>query len=141
MEIAGSILVVDDDEDDHDILKAACEELGVCHALKFFYDGNSLLEHLKNTQEQPFIILCDINMPQLNGLDLRHILWTDTVLRKRSIPFIFFSTAASPIQIRQAYDLTVQGFFLKGHSMRETVRKLKLILDYWTESKHPNCKP
>jgi CheY-like chemotaxis protein len=138
MKIFGSILVIDDDQDDHDILKAACASLGVCSSLKFFYSGAELVKYLKTSDVQPFIILCDINMPYMNGLDLREILWKDNDLRKRSIPFIFFSTSATVSQVKQAYDLTVQGFFLKGNTFQETVRKLKLILEYWTESKHPN---
>jgi CheY-like chemotaxis protein len=135
---SGLILVVDDDEEDHDIMRAACSILGMSDSLKFFHDGHALLNYLKGSSESPFIILCDINMPHINGLDLREVIWNDRDLRKISIPFIFFSTAASPAQVKKAYDLTVQGFFLKGNSMDETVRKLRLILDYWKESKHPN---
>lgn len=138
MKTTGLILVVDDDEEDHDILRMACETLGICEALKFFHNGEALIKYLESPVIQPFIILCDINMPHLNGLDLREVLWHNETLRKRSIPFIFFSTGASEKQVEKAYDLTVQGFFLKGNSMDDTIRKLKLILDYWTESKHPN---
>jgi CheY-like chemotaxis protein len=134
----GLILVVDDDEEDHDILRAACEVLGICSSLRFFLDGHQLLNYLRQENIQPFIILCDINMPHINGLDLREVIWKDSKLRNVSIPFIFFSTAASKEQVKKAYELTVQGFFLKGNNMNETVRKLQLILDYWTESKHPN---
>ncbi|HYG01423.1 MAG TPA: response regulator [Chryseosolibacter sp.] len=138
MKVPGQILVVDDDEEDHEILRAACDILGTCNALQFFYNGHDLLDYLKTTKVQPFIILCDINMPHINGLDLREIIWKDENLRNISIPFIFFSTAANSAQVKQAYQLTVQGFFLKGNSMKETVRKLRLILEYWAESKHPN---
>lgn len=138
MKIPGLILVVDDDEEDHEILRSACQSLGMCNALRFFHSGHELLEYLKDSREQPFIILCDINMPHINGLDLREIIWKDPHLRDISIPFIFFSTAATASQVRQAYHLTVQGFFLKGNTLDETVRKLRLILEYWAESKHPN---
>ncbi len=138
MKVSGAILVIDDDEDDHHILKTACEKLGVSETLKFFYDGHSLLKYLKSTTEQPYIILCDINMPRIDGIKLRHTIWHDEALRKKSIPFIFFSTAASPSQVKEAYDLTVQGFFLKGQTMDETERKLRLIFEYWGESRHPN---
>lgn len=131
--------MVDDDEEDHDIMKSACEILGVSDSLKFFFDGHALISHLRTVKSPPFMILCDINMPHIDGLDLREVIWNDPQLKSISIPFVFFSTAASPSQIRKAYDLTVQGFFLKGNSMAETVRKLQLILDYWKECKHPNA--
>ena len=131
-------MVVDDDEEDHDIMRAACEILEAADCLKFFHDGHALLRYLKASESPPFMILCDINMPHIDGLDLRKVIWNDPDLKRISIPFIFFSTAASPSQINQAYDLTVQGFFVKGNSMNETVRKLRLIFDYWRECKHPN---
>jgi CheY-like chemotaxis protein len=137
MQISGPILLVDDDEDDHDILREVCKNLGICHALKFFYDGNSLLDYLNTTKEWPFIILCDINMPHINGLDLREVIWKDNDLRKKTVPFVFFSTASTDLQVRRAYDLTVQGFFLKGHSLSDTERKLKIIFEYWAECKRP----
>lgn len=119
-------------------MRSACEVLGAAEALKFFHDGHSLLKYLRSSESPPFMILCDINMPHIDGLDLREVMWNDVDLKRISIPFIFFSTAASTSQIKKAYDLTVQGFFLKGNSMAETVRKLQLILDYWKECKHPN---
>ena len=130
--------MVDDDEEDHDIMRSACEILGAADCLKFFHDGHALLRYLKDSESAPFMILCDINMPHIDGLDLRGVIWKDPDLKRISIPFIFFSTAASPSQINQAYDLTVQGFFVKGNSMEETVRKLRLIFDYWRECKHPS---
>lgn len=136
--IRGFILVVDDDEEDHEILKSACEVIGVLDSLKFFYDGMSLLRYLQTDSAQPFLILCDINMPNINGLDLREIIWNDEVLRRKSIPFVFFSTGVSKSQVTRAFDLTVQGFFSKGNTMEETVKKIKLMIDYWNESKHPN---
>lgn len=119
-------------------MRAACEVLGTAGALKFFYDGHALLKYLKGSGSPPFMILCDINMPHIDGLDLREVICKDVDLKRISIPFIFFSTAASTSQIKKAYDLTVQGFFLKGNSMAETVQKLQLILAYWKECKHPN---
>lgn len=135
--LPGPILVIDDDEDDHDLLKTVGDELGIGDAFKFFFRGKELLDYLKSSEDAPFLILCDINMPHINGLDLREIISKDKALSKKSIPFLFLSTSATEGQIQRAFDLTVQGFFLKGNSMDETARKLMLIIDYWLESKRP----
>ena len=74
----------------------------------------------------------------MNGIDLRKEINEDPALREKSIPFVFFSTAASPDQIRKAYDLTVQGFFIKQPTFAETEDTLKCILTYWSKCKHPN---
>jgi hypothetical protein len=63
----------------------------------------------------------------------------DEQLKNKAIPFVFFSTSTSDLQVNRAFDLSVQGFFAKGNTMQETGRKLKLIFDYWQESKHPNA--
>jgi hypothetical protein len=64
----------------------------------------------------------------------------DPELKRNTIPFVFYSTAANESQINRAFDVTVQGFFLKGQSLEEIERRMKIILDYWSESMHPNLK-
>jgi CheY-like chemotaxis protein len=134
----GPILIVDDDVDDHFIFKEIMERLGLSNELRLFRNGYESLEYLRTTQEKPFIIFCDINMPRINGLDLRRTINNEEYLRRKSIPFVFFTTAASKAQIREAYDLTVQGFFIKEQSFIETEKTFKLILDYWDKCLHPN---
>ena len=59
-------------------------------------------------------------------------------LRKKSIPFVFFSTAANKQEIERAYEMMVQGYFKKKNSMDGIKSTLKIIMDYWTLCKHPN---
>lgn len=136
--IHGPIILVDDDPDDHELFTAVCKRLGVEQAVLHFSDAHELLSHLKDTGESPFIILCDINMPGMNGIELRAAIDKEDELRRKSIPFIFFSTAATPLQVEQAYELAVRGFFVKGISLQETEERFKLILAYWSECQHPN---
>jgi CheY-like chemotaxis protein len=132
-----AVLIIEDDADDQDIIKTLCKRVNICDDLVFLSDGVRALEYLRSAKEKPFLILCDINMPGMNGLDLRKQINNDEVLRKKSIPFIFFSTAASDTQIENAYDMTVQGFFLKENSFQETAETLDLIFRYWRKCKHP----
>jgi CheY-like chemotaxis protein len=132
-----TILVVEDDPDDQEVLSEVLNKIDHSYIVNFFDSGYSLIQYLKQTNERPLLILCDINMPLLTGLDLREALVKDPYLKKRSIPFVFYSTAATPEQVELAFELTVQGFFLKGQTIAEIERCLKLILDYWSVSKHP----
>ncbi len=59
-------------------------------------------------------------------------------LKSKGIPYIFFTVKDDLKIIREAYDLTVQGYFLKGSSMQEIENELKLIIVYWEKCKHPN---
>src|SRR5688572_10700080 len=136
--LSGPIINIDDDEDDHEIIIAVCEKLGLSKYLKCFRDGDEALNYLKISHEYPAIILCDVNMPRITGFQLRKTINANNLLRERSVPFIFYSTAADLSQVREAYNMTVQGFFLKGSTFEEAERTLKIILDYWCLCKHPN---
>ena len=138
MQLSGPIINIDDDEDDHEIIIAVCERLGVGRHLKCFRDGRKALEYLSVTDAYPSIILCDINMPGVTGFELRKTINDNHSLRERSVPFVFYSTAAGLNEVRQAYEMTVQGFFLKGSNFEEAERTFKVILEYWQLCKHPN---
>ena len=84
------------------------------------------------------MILCDINMPVMNGLELRQRINNDEEMRKKSIPFIFLSTAARSTDVNKAFDLSAQGFFVKESTFNEMENALRVIVDYWDKCKHPN---
>lgn len=132
------IVVVEDDADDQYFIRMICDKLGVTAELLFFNDGLKALEYLKATEKKTFIILSDINMPVMNGLELRRNIQKDEELRRKSIPFVFLSTAARPKEVEEAYSLTVQGFFLKATQLAEMEKTIELILRYWLNCKHPN---
>ncbi|WP_276369379.1 response regulator [Chryseolinea sp. H1M3-3] len=136
--ISDPIVIVEDDADDQYFIRMLCEKLGVTSELLFFDDGVKALHYLQTTQKKIFLILSDINMPMMNGLELRRRIQADETLRKKSIPFIFLSTAARQKDVDEAYDLTVQGFFVKASQLSEMEATLELILRYWAKCKHPN---
>jgi DNA-binding NarL/FixJ family response regulator len=95
----------------------ALRSIGINTTLvRSFYDCENALQYLAATDEKPFIIICDVNRPQTSGLDFRQKINANEYLRRKSIPFIFLSTAAQPVHVIDAYDLTVQGFFIKPAS-------------------------
>ena len=138
MNLTGPIINIDDDEDDHEIISVVCDKLSIGKYLKSFRDASEALAYLKSTMEYPCLILCDINMPRVTGLELRRTINANNALRERSVPFIFYSTSANIAQVREAYKMTVQGFFLKGSNFIEAERTIRVILDYWLLCKHPN---
>jgi CheY-like chemotaxis protein len=132
------IIIVDDDMDDHFIFREIAIKIELANELVFLRNGVEALTYLRTTKQHPFIIFCDMNMPNMDGLTLRKQINAEEFLRRKSIPFVFFTTAASKTQIQEAYDLTVQGFFLKESSFIETERTFRLILEYWDKCRHPN---
>lgn len=134
----GPIILIDDDDDDLMILKAFLIKEGITNELKVFSNGLDALHFLRSMDEKAFLILSDINMPKMTGLQLRDAINEDPVLKEKSIPFVFFSTSAEEGAIQLAYKMSVQGFFQKGSTINEIGRQLRSIIDYWKQCKHPN---
>ena len=107
------ILIVDDDTDDQDLLQAAWKELEYENELLFFSTGEEVLTYLQEEKRTPFLILCDVNIPKMDGFQLKAKLLQDTQMNYKSIPFVFWSSLASTAQIQRSYDLGGNGFFVK----------------------------
>lgn len=134
----GPIIIVDDDKDDQEIYADAIKAVGVLNELRFFSDGQQALDYLYTTSEQPFIILSDVNMPQMDGLKFKEEMERDNYLKNKGIPFVFISTNASAAAVRKAHELSVQGYFQKPNSMNEIKKMLGVLFDYWESCKHIN---
>jgi len=130
----GSIIVIDDDEDDRQLYKIAFENLHVKNKVRIFSDSVDAFKYLKATDEQIFFILCDINMPKLNGLELRQKINDDETLRVKAIPFLFLSTSDSDELVDKAFTLNIQGFFMKPSTVDRLEIILVAILNYWDKS-------
>lgn len=134
----GPILLIDDDGDEQEILGDALQKLGIENELICFSDGASAMHYLQTTEDVPFFILTDINMPILNGIELRRRINADENAKRKSIPFIFLTTATGTLAIKEAYEMSVQGFFQKPPAFSDYMKLIKLIYDYWQVCRHPN---
>jgi len=132
------IIIIEDDLDDQDMFRELIVEMGIPNPLIFFDNAIDAMEYLL-TDGQPFLILCDVNLPMQTGIEFKKLVDDHPELRRKSIPFVFCTTSIDPGAIRRAYlDMTVQGYFKKGESMEEMRRSLKVIFEYWLLSVHPN---
>src|SRR5690606_4305471 len=99
----GPIIIIEDDEDDQEFLTEMFHKLNYQNEIVFFFDGQEALDHINASQDLPFLILSDINMPKLDGFALRQKLRTDSKLSNKCIPHLFFSTAANQKAVIDAY--------------------------------------
>ena len=135
----GPIILIDDDADDGDIFEMVIRELKIPNELIRFEDCEQALSFLTETKLTPMIIFSDINLPGFNGLEFKAHIDSDQLLRKKSIPFVFYSTSDDQEIVNKAYmELNTQGFFKKGSDIQKIKQTIKLILEYWVECKHPN---
>ena len=137
MTLDGPVIFVEDDQDDQELYTEILRELGVTNEVKCFSHGKDALEYLKSTTEHPFIIFCDINMPIMDGMRFREEICASEQLKKKSIPFIYLTTAVHNQAVQSAYDLHVQGFFKKPQEYDVIKGLLKRIIDYWKFCEHP----
>jgi len=129
----GPIIIIEDDFDDQEILMDIFNKLGYKNEIVFFQDGNEALAFLDNTDIKPFLILSDVNMPKINGFELRNKIFTNEQLQMKCIPYLFFTTGANKKSVVDAYALSVQGFFLKPATIDGLEKTIKKIVEYWQE--------
>lgn len=138
MNKSGPIIIIEDDLDDQDILTEIFQELDYKNEIIFFNEGEKALDYLTDTNIEPFIIFSDINMPKLNGMELRAKIHENEDLRIKSIPYLFFSTSAEQQHVVDAYSKSIQGFFVKPKKYEEIKETIKTIVEYWQKCVSPN---
>lgn len=134
----GQIVIIEDDHDDQHILKEIFQELKIENEIAVFDNGEKALSYLRKKDVKPFLILCDINMPIVNGYTLKKKIQEEPELNNKCIPFLFISTDASSTAIAQAYKLSVQGIFKKPVSYNQWKEIIHHIVLYWTDCMSPN---
>ena len=138
MNKSGPIIIIEDDIDDQEILVDIFKELNYKNELVFFSDSEKALEYLTDTEIEPFLVLSDINMPKLSGMELREKVHNNEDLRLKSIPYLFFSTSAEQRDVIDAYSRSIQGFFVKPSNYDKLKKLMMKIVEYWQECESPN---
>jgi CheY-like chemotaxis protein len=134
----GAIIIVEDDKDDQELFDEVFKELNYKNEVIFFNDGQEALSYLIDNSAEPFIVFSDINMPKLNGKELRKQIIENEDIRLRTIPYLFFTTTAAQEDVIDAYSKSIQGFFVKPTSFQELKRLVKTIIEYWQDCVSPN---
>jgi len=134
----GPVVVIEDDEDDQEMLGEIFKKLNYKNEIVFFKDGEEALAYLNRIDIIPFLILSDINMPKINGFELRKKVHTNQQLHVKCIPYLFFTTNANKESVIDAYAMSVQGFFIKPNSYEKLENTIRKIMEYWKECIAPS---
>lgn len=134
----GPIIIIEDDIDDQEMFRMVLVELQVPNEIRIFNNCPDALNYLMDTPDKPFLIISDINLPSMTGLEMRRRITDSARLRKKSIPFVFLSTSSKQESIEMAYEMMVQGYFTKPNSLSELKEMMRMIVGYWKVCKHPN---
>ncbi len=132
------VLVAEDDPDDRLLLQEAFEEKGYEVPLHFVNDGVELIDYLVQVGEGsgpwPSVILLDINMPRMNGLQALERIKSHS--RMKTIPCAMLSTSTSPDMVALAYQLGASSYFQKPATFQEMVELAGVIHLSWLSLPH-----
>ncbi len=130
------ILIVDDDRATSFLLKELMKNVHHAHELHFVGDGLEALDflHRRGTHPgapRPNLILLDVEMPRLGGLETLSAIKTDPQLLE--IPVIMFSDCSAPHQVRQSYLAHAACYVEKPVDLERSVKLVKAIEAFWME--------
>jgi CheY-like chemotaxis protein len=129
-----NILLVEDDDGDAKAVRRAFLKAKIANPIHRAEDGIEALEILrgengKQRLEGPHLLLVDLNMPRMNGIQLVKAMRDDAELR-RTIVF-FLTTSKSEEDKAAAYDLNVAGYIVKQNAGVDFLSLVNMIDSYW----------
>ncbi len=131
------ILLVEDDRIDVMTIKRALKELNVTNRLDVTGNGEEALTYLRNPEnENPCIILLDLRMPRMNGVEFLGVVKRDETLKR--IPVIVLTTSREEQDKVDSFDLGVAGYMVKPVDYQQFVEAMRTIDLYWTLSELPS---
>ena len=127
------ILLVEDDIVDAMSLRRALKKIGVSNEVIHLENGEVALNYLKNNKKNnPAIILLDLNMPVMNGLEfLQERMKSDELL---TIPVIVLTTSKDNHDKTNCFKLCISGYMVKPVDYNQFIDMIKIIVSYWTVS-------
>ena len=129
-------MIIEDDMDDQEFLEETFSILDYPNPVIYFSDGNKALEYLLETNTPPVLIISDVNMPRMSGIEVREKINSNKKLQKLQIPYVFFTTAQKAT-VGDACLLSDHGFFTKPNTMLEIQNTIKSIMEYWLDCYAP----
>lgn len=134
---AVNILLVEDDSIDAKAFVRAMRKLKIGNPVVHAKDGVDGLEKLR-TMARPNLVILDINMPRMNGLEMLKEIRTDEKLRDT---IVFVLTTSNDEEDKfEAYNLNVAGYMLKSDMGNSFVRAVSLVDNYWRVVEFPEAR-
>ncbi len=130
------ILLVEDDQVDVMTVKRALKEIRVTNPVVNMENGEEAVKYLQDAEnEKPCIILLDLNMPIMNGIEFLQVVKQDMLLKR--IPVVVLTTSEEQQDKIKSFDLGVAGYMAKPVDYRQFVEVMRTLDAYWTISEVP----
>ena len=124
------ILLIEDNRIEIMKMKRAISFLKLKHTIVSETDGEAALRYLKKGALLPDIILLDLNMPKISGIEFLSLLKND--LKLHHIPIIILTTSDNKKDVTACYEIGVSGYILKPLKYEDYVKKIEITLAYWS---------
>ena len=130
------ILLLEDDTVDVMTVKRAFKDLNITNELVHVTNGEEALEYLRNEDNaRPCVIISDLNMPKMNGIEFMKVAKSDEKLKK--IPVVVLTTSQEDRDKIDSFQLSVAGYIVKPVDYVKFVEAVRAINLYWTLSELP----
>jgi CheY-like chemotaxis protein len=125
------ILVADDDQEDRFLLQTAFEEIGKSDDIFLVENGLQVFNYLDDAAKQdriPSLIVLDLNMPVLNGIETLAKLKSDT--RYKDIPVIIYTTSVHEVEKEKCLEIGTADFIRKPARFTQTVETAQFMHEF-----------
>jgi len=130
------VLLVEDDAIDVMTVRRAFRDLKLSNPLAHAANGEEALAYLGDEKNaRPCVILLDLNMPRMNGVEFLRVVKADPSLQ--AIPVVVLTTSREDRDIVESYKLSVAGYIVKPVDYRRFVEAIRTLDLYWTISELP----
>lgn len=131
------VLLAEDDIVDAMTVERALGDLEISNQLIHKINGEEALEYLRSdSNEKPCVILMDLNMPKMNGLEFLRLIKADET--SKEIPVIVLTTSNEEQDIDESFKLGAAGYMVKPVDYKEFLEKIRVIDSYCTLIELPN---
>lgn len=136
MQSSKPVLLVEDDSVDVMTVQRAFKELNMSNQLVSAGDGEQALDYLRDRgMARPCVILLDLNMPKMSGMEFLRIVKADDIFK--TIPVIVFTTSNTAQDVAKCFELGAAGYMVKSVDYDKFIDTIRTIDLYWTLSKLP----
>ncbi len=135
MNTAKKILLAEDNIADVELTKIAFRELNLPLEVVHVSDGQQLLDHLNNLATHQLddiaLILLDLNMPRMGGIDVLKVLYKDDELRR--LPVVVFTSSSHDSDIQACYEYGANAYVCKPLDIQDFNQTIQAIANFWGE--------
>lgn len=124
-----SVLVVEDDEIDIENIKRAFKKINLYNNVYYVNDGIEAKEFIENKKPSHLIILLDLNMPRMSGIEFLEWLRESN---NSNCPVIVLTTSSEEIDKKQAYKNCISGYILKPVDHIQFIERVSVLGKYWS---------